>query len=93
MILNLGTAIQHIRGPYHELDFETGKPLFKKNSSMRISRHRESFRERERKLKAILPKSDLIVKYLLIEFGFEKELQPFLINLILLEAFLYGTNN
>ena len=27
MILNSGTAKQHIRGSYHELDFETGKPL------------------------------------------------------------------
>jgi len=97
---NSGGMRQHIEGPDHELDFETGKPLKldkagslagkgkKGNTKSRKAKSEiDQFNEMKIKLEAIFPNHNSTVKFLLANYGLKGELKRIVIqNLLVLEA-------
>ena len=96
MKLNNGTIKQHIRGPKHKLNYETGKPIVdsdnlneilnKKiecfNQNVKFEDESDIFWQLKRKFEFIFPNNPEHVKELLVKHGFDSRINYDIQNII-----------
>ena len=79
--MNFGTIKQHIRGPQHRLNFDTGESLpkqddpFVKLAYKKVDFDIESFLNRKKILEALIPGYDNWIRYLLAKYELRGEFQ------------------